>query len=257
MAYALVTGASKGIGRAMAEELAKKGFSLLLVARSEEILKKLGEELQTKYKIEARHLTMDLATPGSAKAIFDWCVENNFQVNALVNNAGYGLSGEFEKYPLSNHLDMMQLNMQIPVELCYLFLPQLKKQERSYILNISSTSAYQAIPLMSVYAASKVFVLYFSRGLRQELKESSVSVTCISPGPTDSEFVVRAQIKEKGLKAAKKVNMTPEAVASIAVKAMLEGKSEVIVGMLNKVVSFASWLLPKGFIERTAMKMYE
>ena len=257
MAYALVTGASKGIGKAIAEELAGRGYSLLLVARSGERLEKIAGEIQAKFKVEAKYLSMDLATPGSAKAIADWCWENQFQVNVLVNNAGYGLSGEFEKYPLKDHLDMMQLNMQVPVELCYLFLPHLKKQERSYILNISSTSAYQAIPLMSVYAASKVFILFFTRGLRQELKGTPVSVTCISPGPTDSEFVVRAQIKEKGIKAAKKVNMTPQAVASIAVKAMFDGKAEVITGMLNKVVSFASWLLPKGFIERTAMKMYE
>jgi short-subunit dehydrogenase len=257
MAYALVTGASKGIGKGIAEELAKRGYSILLVARSGEALEKIATDLQSKYKIEAKYLTMDLGTPGSAKAIVDWCRENNFLVNVLVNNAGYGLSGEFEKYPLKDHLDMMQLNMQVPVELCYSFLPQLKKQERSYILNISSTSAYQAIPLMSVYAASKVFILSFTRGLRQELKGTSISVTCISPGPTDSEFVVRARIKEKGLKAAKKVNMTPEAVAAIAVRAMLAGKAEVITGILNKLAGFASWLLPKGFIERTAMKMYE
>ena len=257
MGYALVTGASKGIGRAIAEELARKGFSLLLVARSEDALKKISGDLQDRYKVDVRYLSMDLAAPGSARAVVNWCNENNYQVNVLVNNAGYGLSGEFDKYPLNNHLDMMTLNMQVPVELCYLLLPALKKQPRSYILNIASTSAYQAIPLMSVYAASKVFILYFTRGLRQELKGTSVSVTCISPGPTDSEFVVRAQIKEKGLKAAKKVNMTPEAVAGIAVKAMLDGKSEVITGILNKLASFASWLLPKSFIEKTAMKMYE
>ena len=199
----------------------------------------------------------DLTVKGAARAIFDWCINNSFAVSILVNNAGYGLSGLFEKYEAEEHVNMMQLNMIVPVELCRLFLPTLKQQTQAYIMNIASNAAYQAVPYLSVYAASKVFVLYFSRGLRQELRNSPVSVTCICPGPTDTDFVVRAQIGEKGLKTAKKVNMRSEQVGSIAVKSMLAGRAEVVTGVLNKITAFAVWLLPKGFIEKTAMKIYE
>jgi short-subunit dehydrogenase len=175
----------------------------------------------------------------------------------LVNNAGYGLSGPLEKYTIAENINMMQVNMIVPVHLCQLFLPVLRQQTKSYILNIASSAAYQAIPYLSVYAATKVFILNFSRGLRQELRGTPVSVTCISPGATDTDFVVRAKVGAKGLKTADKVNMSPEAVAEIAVKAMYAGKAEVITGLLNKVGAFFVWLLPKGLVERTAMKIYE
>ncbi len=257
MTYALVTGASKGIGRSIAEELAGRGFSLLLIARSEQKLQEESEKIRRQYNVQVHWLAMDLTEKGAAKTIFDWCIKNSFEVSILVNNAGYGLSGLFEKYDSEDHMNMMQLNMLVPVELCRLFLPTLKQQTHAYILNIASNAAYQAVPYMSVYAASKVFMLYFSRGLRQELRKSHVSVTCICPGPTDTDFVVRAQIGEKGLKTAKQVNMTSAQVGAIAVKAMLAGKAEVITGVLNKLTAFAVWLLPKGFIEKTAMKIYE
>jgi short-subunit dehydrogenase len=133
----------------------------------------------------------------------------------------------------------------------------LRAQSRAYILNIASSAAYQAVPYLSLYAATKAFVLTLSRGLHQELRQSNVSVTCISPGATDTDFTVRARIGEKGLKAAAKVNMSPEAVAKIAVKSMLAGKAEVITGTINKLGAFMVWLLPKGLVERTAMKIYQ
>ncbi|WP_460973329.1 SDR family NAD(P)-dependent oxidoreductase, partial [Spirosoma migulaei] len=139
----------------------------------------------------------------------------------------------------------------------FLFLPQLRQQSKAYILNIGSSAAYQAVPGLSLYSASKSFVLQFSRGLHQELKRSPVSVTCVCPGSTDTNFADRAQIGEKGRKAAEKVNMTPHDVAKQAVDAMFAGKAELVTGLLNKAGKLMAWLLPKGLVEKTAGSIYE
>ncbi|MDP4151564.1 MAG: SDR family oxidoreductase [Bacteroidota bacterium] len=257
MDYALITGASKGIGKAVAEELARRKFGLLLVARSEDALKQTAGELGARYGVEVDWLALDLSTADAAQKVYDWCMAKGYAVQALVNNAGYGLSGPFEKYSLEEHANMMQLNMGTLVGLTRLFLPAMRNQSRAYIMNIASSAAYQAVPLLSLYAATKSFVLSFSRGLHQELRSGTVSVTCISPGATDTDFPNRAQLGEKGMKTAEKFNMTPSAVASLAVRAMLAGRSEVVVGLVNKVGALMAWLLPKSLVERTAMKIYE
>jgi uncharacterized protein len=257
MPTALITGASKGIGRAIADELASRKFDVLLVARSETPLRELALQLSSTYGVKASYLALDLASPGAAQTLLDWCRTNDTLPTALVNNAGYGLSGPFEKHLVAEHTDMLQVNAVVLMQLCHLFLPELRQQSRGYILNIASSAAYQAIPKLSLYAASKSLVLQFSRGLAQELRGSTVSVTAVSPGATDTDFVSRAQIGEKGLKAAQKVNMTAEAVAKQAVDAMLAGRIEVITGLLNKIGAWAAWLLPKSFIERTAGSIYD
>ena len=257
MDYALITGASKGIGKAIAEELAARKFNVLLVARSGELLEQATAGIKTRYGVQADWLSLDLSSPGAAQKVYDWCQGRQYTIRALVNNAGYGLSGPFEKYTLEEQLNMMQLNMTTLVGMTRLFLPSLRQQSRAYILNIASSAAYQAVPGLSLYAATKSFVLSFSRGLHQELHKGAVSVTCISPGATDTDFPNRAQVGEKGMKAAEKLNMTPRAVAAIAVKAMLAGKSEVVVGFVNKLGAAMAWLLPKTLVERTAMKLYE
>jgi short-subunit dehydrogenase len=257
MEYALITGASKGIGRAIATELATRGFNVLLVARSQELLQQVAAEITSRYKVKADWLALDLAHADAPQNVYDWCRAKGYTVQALINNAGYGLSGPFEKYSLEQHWNMMQLNMQTLVGLVRLFLPDLRQQPRAYVLNIASSAAYQAVPKLSLYAATKSFVLAFSRGLYQELRGTSVSVTCVSPGATDTDFPNRAQLGEKGLKAAEKFNMSPETVASIAVKGMLAGKSEVITGIINKLGAAMAWLLPKSMVEKTAMKIYE
>jgi short-subunit dehydrogenase len=257
MAYALITGASKGIGLAIAEELARRKFDLLLVARSKALLQEVSQRLAATHGVKTDFLAADLAETGAAQRVFDWCQTKNYSVQFLINNAGYGLSGPFEKHSLAEHTDMMRVNMTTLVELTYLFLPQLRQLSKAYILNIGSSAAYQAIPGLSLYSASKVFVLQFSRGLRLELKRSSVSVTCVCPGATDTAFVDRAQIGEKGRKAAERVNMTPTEVARQAVEATLAGKAEVVTGVLNKLGKLMAWLLPKGIVEKTAGSIYE
>jgi len=258
MPYALITGASKGIGRAIAEELANKNMDLLLVARNETLLQETATTLSDQYHIKAHYLSVDLANPNAAQEIMDWCKQNLFDINILVNNAGYGLSGHFENYTLQEQLDNVQVNITVPVQLTYLLLPSLKLQSKAYILNIASSAAYQAVPGLSLYAASKSFILNFSRGLHYELKKTNVSVTAVSPGSTDTDFAKRANvIGEKALKMAAKVNMQPTEVAKIAVDAMFAGKTEVITGLINKIGAFLVWLMPKSVAEKTAASFYE
>jgi short-subunit dehydrogenase len=174
----------------------------------------------------------------------------------LVNNAGYGLSGTFEKYDTAHYINMMQVNMNTVLSLTHHFLPMLKKQSSSYILNVASTAAYQSVPGLSVYAATKSFVLSLSRSLNIELKNTGVSVTCVCPGGTNTEFGTRANINSKTSSLAEKVNMTAEDVAAKAVKAMLRKRTEVITGTINKVGAFAAWLLPKKWLEKGVAKIY-
>lgn len=257
MSFALITGASKGIGRAIAFELAERGYHLVLVARSNELLETVKTELVSRYQIQVFVYVADLTESTVPKQLFEWCAQQQFPVSILVNNAGYGLSGPFESYPVSEHLNMIQLNCTSLVQMTYLFLPLLKQQPKAYVLNISSSSAYQAVPYLSLYAASKAFVLQFSRGLRYELRKSNVGITCISPGTTDTAFNTRANIGEKAMRAARKVQMTPAQVGKVAVESMLKGRAEVVVGLVNKLGGFFAWLLPKKLVERTAANLYE
>jgi len=257
MPFALVTGASKGIGKAIALSLASRGFDILLVARSADLLEKVAGEIQASTSRTCYWLPLDLAADQAAEAVWEWTEKNAYPVSVLVNNAGYGLSGKFESYTAEVHAEMLHLNIITLTKMTRIFLPELKKHAQAYILNIASSAAYQAVPLLSAYAASKTYVLNFSRGLYHELRGTSVSVTCISPGPTDTNFVNRANVPEKGRKTAERFNMTPAAVAEVAVKTMLQKKPERIVGLSNKLSAFLAWLMPKPLVETVAKKLYD
>ncbi|SHG33580.1 SDR family NAD(P)-dependent oxidoreductase [Flavobacterium defluvii] len=254
--YALITGASKGIGKSIAFEFAKKGYPLLLIARSGEELKALSQDLQLNYSINAPFLSIDLSEKEASLKVTNWIKMNNYPVGFLVNNAGYGVWGDFSKSSLSDQLGMMQLNMNVVVELSHLLVPILSQQKQAYILNISSTAAYQAVPTLAVYSATKAFVLSFTRALRYELAQTSISVTCFSPGPVDTGFASRAGLDALG-KMAEKFNMQPDEVAKMAVKAMFNKKSEVIPGFINFISVYANRILPKAFIEKTAAGIYK
>jgi short-subunit dehydrogenase len=256
MAFALITGASGGIGLSMARELAQRKIDLLLVARSEDKLSAAKKELEENYKIRVEFLSADLSKPGNVSVVTDWVVKNSFSVNILINNAGYGIWGAVEKTPWTQLNNMMQLNMTTLAELCHTLLPELKKHSQSYILNVASTAAYQAVPTLATYAASKSFVILFTRGLRKELIDSTISVTCLSPGATSTSFIDRAGmgvLKER----AEKFSMTADQVAKIAIKGMFNKKAEIITGFVNWLSVQFTYLLPKGLIENIAAGLYK
>ena len=257
MSYALITGGSKGIGKAIAMQLASRKYDILLVARNEKDLQTTAAEISALYQINVKYLSVDLSNTAAAETVFQWCKTENFTVQILVNNAGYGIAGRFENAALSEHLNMLQVNIISLVSLTHQFIPLLKMQEQSYLLNVASSSAYQSTPGIALYAASKALVLNFSRSLSIELADTPVSVTCVCPGGTDTTFVQRARVGQKALKLADKVNMQPKEVAAIAVKGMFAGKTEVVTGGLNKLGVFLAWLLPKKLIEKSAGKIYE
>ena len=257
MAYALVTGASRGIGRALALLLAQRGYDLLLVARSADQLTVLAQEIGAKHQRQARVLALDLAASGAAETVATWAQQQTDQLAVLVNNAGYGLWGRFEQLGLAEQQNMLQLNMALPVALTHLLLPALHRAPQAYVLHVASTAAYQAVPSLALYAASKAFLLSFSRGLRYELKSSNVSVTCLCPGATTTSFADRAGMGAELQATANKVSMTAEAVAEAAVVGLLAGEAEVVPGVLNKVSAGLTGFVPKGIVEKIAAGIYE
>lgn len=254
--YALITGASRGIGKAFAKQLAAKGFNLLLVARSSNELEHLAAELTQRYKISVHLLVADLSQSGAAAMVAEWSKQKTSLLTVLVNNAGYGIWGKFDELDLSQQINMLQLNVNAVIELTHLLLPVLRQQKQSYILNVASTAAYQAVPTLALYAASKTFILSFSRALNYELKDTAVSVTCLSPGPTDTGFASKAGMDALADLAAK-FNMQPDEVACIAIKAMFKKRVEVIPGLLNKLSAFGARHLPSRFIEKVSANIYE
>ncbi len=255
--YAVITGASKGIGKCIAIELAKRQFNLVLVARSGTLLETVKKEIKADYKIEIETLALDLSTTDAASKLLAFCETKRLNVSVLVNNAGYGLSGKIDKYSLDDNSNMITLNVLSLTQITQTFLPILEKNGPSYILNVASTAAYQAVPNLGIYSATKAFVLSFSRAMHHELKPRNISVTCVSPGGTNTEFSHRAEISDKALKAGEKVNMSPEDVAKIGVDALFDKKAEVVTGILNKIGTFGAWLMPKFVAEKIAGSIYE
>ncbi|WP_114940112.1 SDR family NAD(P)-dependent oxidoreductase [Mucilaginibacter endophyticus] len=254
--YALITGAGKGIGRSMAILLAQKGYNLLLVSRSENDLTALSAQIKTDYKVKADFLAIDLSEIGAALRVFDWVKSLNVPVSILINNAGLGMWGNFNKLDVAAQTGMMQVNMNALTELSYYFIPVLKLQQQAFILNVSSTAAYQAVPTLAIYAATKAFVLSFSRALRYELKDTSIAVSCLCPGPTDTSFAHRAGMDALAELAAK-FNMKADEVAAIGIKGMFNKKAEIVPGFLNKLSAAAATHSPKSLIERVTAGLYK
>lgn len=255
--YALITGASRGIGKSMAILLAARGYNLLLTARSESELKELSADIQSQYQVNVLYFAADLSAVEAASKIKTWCTDHNVtDISVLINNAGYGLWGNFEKLDIKEQMNMLQLNINAVVELTYLLLPVLKKQKKAYILNVASTAAYLAMPTLALYAASKTFILSYSRALTAELKNTSVSVSCLCPGPTDTGFATRAGMDVLA-ELADKFNMPADLVAATGLKGMFNKKTEIIPGFLNKLSYFGAKHLPKSLIERVTARLYK
>lgn len=254
--YALITGSSKGIGKSLALLLAARGYNLLLAARSATELEELSVQIQGQYKVTVLYLVIDLSVTGAAVKTAEWCNSKVSTLSILINNAGYGLWGNFEQLNLEEQMNMLQLNINAVVELSYLLLPLLKQQKQAYILNLASTAAYLAMPSLALYAASKSFILSYSRALSFELKDSSVSVSCLCPGPTATGFASRAGMDVLA-ELADKFNMPVEIVARAGIKGMFNQKKEIVPGFLNKLSVIGCTFLPKALIERLTAKLYQ
>lgn len=257
MAFALITGASGGIGLAIAFELAERKKDLLLIARSSEKLNEAKSKLIAKYNIRVEYLSIDLSTETSADEVLTWIKQNNYPVDILINNAGYGVWGSIENTSWSDLSNMLHLNVITLTALCNLMIPELRKHSQAYILNIASTAAYQAVPTLSTYAATKAYVLLFTRGLRRELKSSNISVTCVCPGATSTQFVDRAGMNEALKKRSEKFSMSAVDVARISIKGMLRKKAEVLPGFTNWFSVQLTHLLPKFIPESIAESLYK
>ena len=186
--WALVTGASAGIGVALAEELAAGGTHLLLTARRLDRLEKLAADLQKKYGIQTQVFAADLAKREAPQKIFEYTKEKGLRIDLLINNAGFGQYGELQEVETQRLVDMVEVNCTAVVQLTRLFLPDMVARRGGDILIVASTAAFQAVPYISTYAASKAFDLYFAEGLAEEMKPHGIRVCALCPGSTESEF---------------------------------------------------------------------
>ncbi len=253
--HALVTGASQGLGAALALELAGHGFGVVLTARNGEALRKVADQAAARNGGRAQVIECDLVQPGAAVQLAGRVLELGLPLSCLVNNAGHGLWGLFQELDLAEQLQMMRLNMEVPVALTHALLPAIRQAKRGYILNVSSMTAYTAMPSFAVYAASKAFVLRWSRGLRDELAGSPVRVTAVCPGSILTGFTARAGMQAMD-DLVRKFGTGPAPVARTAVKAMLKGKAEVVPGLLNRVTVALQRQVPDSLNERVAGDIY-
>lgn len=257
MSYALVTGAAKGIGKSIATELAKRNYSLLLTDLDEENLIETAGNLQRKYGLDVKYFVQDLTAPDAVEQLFAWSAPLHLQLKVVVNNAGYGLNGAFEDLSLQDQFGIIDVNIKAQLGITQAFLPVLKQFRKSYLLNLCSTTAYQPVPYLAVYAASKAFVLSFNRSLKHELRNSSVSLSYLSPGATDTAFVVRAGMKAHTLKTATRFNMTADEVGAIAVRGLFRGKEHIVPGFLNQLNAVLPKFFPVSFVRKIAASIYE
>jgi len=254
MSTVLITGASGGIGYEMAKLFAKDHHDLVLVARSGEKLAQFAGELQRMFGITARPVALDLSQSSAPQILFDQMRREAIAVDILVNNAAYGMRGEFADIPLEESLGQIQLNIMALTALTRLFLGPMKARRSGKILNVASTAGFQAGPLMAVYYASKAYVISFSEALASELEGSGVVVSCLCPGPTETGFQQRAAM-EKTILARKPGTMDAKSVALDGYRGLMAGKTLVISGMLNWLVAESVRFAPRKVVTGISKKL--
>jgi uncharacterized protein len=243
---ALVTGASSGIGAAIAAELASRGYSLALVARREERLRSLATELASEHGVEAAVIACDLVDPAERDRLIDELRAGGRAVELLVNNAGFGHQADFARSPPERMVEMVRLNVEAVVDLTSRFLGPMVQKGRGGVINIASTAAFQPLPGSAVYAASKAFVLSFSEAIRTELRGSGVTVTAVCPGPVKTEFTEVAGVGGVEERTPGAVWMTAEEIARHAVDGAERDRRVVVPGTLNRATALAGQHSPRA-----------
>jgi short-subunit dehydrogenase len=253
---ALVTGGSGGIGLELAKVLARNDFDLVLVARNRDTLEAAAGQLEGKFDVKTHVFAADLTRTEAPEAIFNFLQNENIPIEVLVNNAGFGLGGEFADTKLQRELEMIQVNIAALTHLTKLFLPPMIKRGSGRILNVASTAAFQPGPLMAVYYATKAYVLSFSEALAEELRNSGVTVTALCPGPTQTGFADVAEMGDSRLFNTFGIADAAD-VAQYGFDAMMHGKRLAIPGVKNKVIAQANRFAPRAFTAKIARMLQE
>ena len=248
MKVTLITGASSGIGEAFAHRLAKDNHNLVLVARSEDKLAALCDELMLKHKITAHYVAIDLNDYQADKRLFKETINHDMEVDWLINNAGFGSMGDFSDFQLENELDIIGLNVMALVAITHRYLEQMRTKKSGTIINVSSTASFQPIPFMATYGATKAFVTSFSEALAEENRPFGIKILALCPGPTETNFFaasnIKAPVKIKGVQ-------TPEEVVEAALKGLERGKSTVVSGWMNYFLSKVGRIAPTRLVTRS------
>jgi short-subunit dehydrogenase len=253
--WALVTGASAGIGKAFAQELAAGGTNLVLTARRGERLEELARNLGSAHNIRTQVCVADLAQRDGPAQIFEFTRQTAIAVDLLINNAGFGAYGEFASVDLHRLLEMVQVNCSAVVHLTRLFLPGMIERRSGDVLIVASTASFQAVPYISTYAATKVFDLFLAEGLAEELKPHGIRVCGLCPGSTESEFQQVAQ--QSHLAASKRRQETAEKVARTGLRALAAGKNYIISGVGNYLGAHSQRIVTRRLVTRIAANLFK
>jgi len=246
----LITGASSGIGAAFARKLAARGRNVLLVARSEDKLIALCNELGRLTSIRAQYVALDLQQPDAAAQLFEETKKRELEIDMLINNAGFGSMGDFATLDLNRELEIIQLNISALVDLTYRFLQPMRERKQGTIINVASTAGFQAVPYMATYAASKAFVLSFSEALWDENRSHGVHVMALCPGVTETNFFAAAGMDRPPMRTIQ----TAEEVVETALRALNRKKSTVVSGWTNLFTVEVERIFPRSFVTKVAGK---
>jgi short-subunit dehydrogenase len=244
-----ITGASGGIGKELANRFAKDGYNMVLVARSEGKLAELAKEYREAYDVQVTVYAKDVSLPGVAEEIASDLKKKEITVDYLVNNAGFGLYGEFLETQLEQEMNMIDVNIKALTIMTKLFLPDMVKRRRGGVMNVASVGAFYPGPLMSVYFATKAYVLSFTEALENELSGTGVTVTALCPGPTATGFTGRAELGSSKLY--KSGVMEVGEVADEAYRDFLRGKTLIIPGAVHRFITSLPRLLPRKAMTRS------
>jgi short-subunit dehydrogenase len=244
----LITGASSGIGEAFARKLASLGRNVFLVARSEEKLIALCNELGRTNSVRAQYLPLDLSKPDVPAKLFAETEKRGLTIDLLINNAGFGAMGDFAQLDLARQLDMIDLNIKTLVELTHHFLQPMRERKQGAIINVASTAGFQPVPFMATYGATKAFVLSFSEALWEENRPHGVHVMALCPGVTETNFFEASRMEQPPMRVAQ----SPEDVVEAALRGLSRKKSFVISGWTNFFMVEAERLVPRSLVVRLA-----
>ena len=251
--FALITGASGGIGACFARALAARNRNVVVVARSRDKLEALKAEVTATYGVQVETIEQDLAAEGAPRRVVDALAERGVTVDLLVNNAGFGAHGRFWELRIERQMEMLRLNVATLTELTYRLLPRMVKQRHGGVINISSTASFQPVPYLTVYAATKAYIMNFSMGLAEEVREYGVKVLAVCPGGTDTNFFIASEFGKVDFSGGLQ---SPEAVVNAALRAYESGSSLVVTRWINRLMILGERLVPLRFAAEQAGKMF-